>query len=226
MQVRKSFHRYQGTSEKSGSEASCTLHDIPSSSFPLFLTQPELITMIDATLELPFFQRNSDGSVKFASEAGLKTEVNALEALPEDVDSSSEDEKDDVDEQEYIKYAGERDSDSDDELEDVKIQLHKANSCANQENNHTEKEKTLSGEASPRQNRQERRNQADEVREGVAEAKGKSHPRTRVDFKVFEGRIWPQIQRKLNTKNMSPSTVFQEIQSFMHLMCVMVRKLC
>jgi hypothetical protein len=53
--------------------------------------------MIDATLERPFFQRKSDGSLMYPGEAGFVSELGALDALPEEEDWNSDLEGDDED---------------------------------------------------------------------------------------------------------------------------------
>jgi len=147
-----------------------SLHDVAPTAFPMFLTQSELICMIDATLDKPFFRRKPDGSVMFPAEAGFVSELGALEALPEDEDWSSDEE-------------GEGEEEGYGQDRDQHVVQHQGGV----------RERDAIG--------------------GDAEQAG---PKLRVDFKVFERMIWPRIVnlRKTQTRNLSASSVYQEIQSF------------
>jgi len=87
-QVRKSFRGmkegFMGADAGHVLQEACyppTFARVPSSMFPLFLTQNEFLRMLDGTLEEPFFPRNPDGSMKYRAD-GLREEEGALESLP------------------------------------------------------------------------------------------------------------------------------------------------
>ena len=41
------------------------------SAFPLFIKQPELISMLDATLDQPFFKRTADSNIRMERALGV-----------------------------------------------------------------------------------------------------------------------------------------------------------
>jgi hypothetical protein len=163
--------------------------------------------MIDATLEKPFFRRKPDGSIMYPTEAGFVTELGALDAIPDDDDWSSDEEQEE--DEEHVSARGHEEGvesasgehhapDQDDAEEGYERDAHYIH--AHNEDHHA--------------------HESSFVRAG---------PRIRVDFKVFERNIWPRIVnvRKVQTRNLSASSVFQEIQSFIKVrLCVYHGGMC